>query len=156
VREYLYLGEYICISIKVMKKSELVKIIRVAVREELKSTLPSILEELSNKVPHLSAESKDTNIVEIARHKINKVRKTKPQKQYSKNKAINEILNETVGGIPHEGSMVSGGVAPATEFTDMNGQRVDVDSLPDHVSSALTRNYSDVLNLVDKKKKGTV
>ena len=61
-----------------------------------------------------------------------------------------------MGGIPHEGSMVSGGVAPATEFTDMNGQRVDVDSLPDHVSSALTRNYSDVLNLVDKKKKGTV
>jgi hypothetical protein len=26
--------------------------------------------------------------------------------------------------------------------------------LPDHVSNALTRNYSDVLKLVDKKKNG--
>jgi hypothetical protein len=29
-----------------------------------------------------------------------------------------------------------------------------LDALPDHVSNALTRNYSDVLKLVDKKKNG--
>ena len=72
-------------------------------------------------------------------------------KNYSKNTAINKILNETVGGIPQEGHRVDGSTEQ-NQFTDINGQHVDINTLPDHVSSALTRNYSDVLSLVDKKK----
>jgi hypothetical protein len=45
--------------------------------------------------------------------------------------------------------MVSGG---QTSFSDTNGNQVDVNTLPDHLSSALTRNYSDIMKLVDKKR----
>ena len=70
------------------------------------------------------------------------------QKKYSNNEALNQVLNETVGGIPQEGASVSSG---SDQVTDFHGQAVDVEELPDHVSNALTRNYSDVLKLVDKK-----
>tara|TARA_B100002019_G_C21251197_1_gene591236 strand:- start:257 stop:670 length:414 start_codon:yes stop_codon:yes gene_type:complete len=135
-----------------MKKSELIKIIRVAVREELKSTLPSIIDELTTRGT-TSTKSDNTDIVEVAKQKIKTIRKSKPIKNYSKNVAINEILNETVGGIPQEGSLVSSS-EEINKFTDINGQQVDINALPDHLSSALTRNYSDVLKLVDKKKGG--
>ena len=71
----------------------------------------------------------------------------KKLKNYSKNEALNKVLNETVGGIPSE----TKGGEPNT-MTDLNGNAVNVDELPDHLSNALTRNYSDVLNLVDKKR----
>ena len=135
-----------------MKKSELIKIIRVAVREELKSTLPSIIDEMTTRGT-TSTKSDNTDIVEVAKQKIKTIRKSKPIKNYSKNVAINEILNETVGGIPQEGSLVSSS-EEINKFTDINGQQVDINALPDHLSSALTRNYSDVLKLVDKKKGG--
>ena len=137
-----------------MKKSELVEIIRVAVRMELKNTLPTILKEY---VGSTSTSKPTEDIVEVARDKINVSRKKKskiPEKHYTSNPAINKILNETVGGIPQEGSMVDGGQQHTNEFTDTNGQSVDINNLPDHVSNALTRNYSDVLKLVDKKKGG--
>ena len=51
--------------------------------------------------------------------------------------------------------MVSGMEQPTEQITDFHGQEVDVDALPDHVSNALTRDYSELLNLVDKKKGGS-
>lgn len=128
-----------------MKKSELIKIIRTAVKQEISESLPKIISEMLNQ----------TNITEKfdSNNTTNRVIKnTSPQKQikkFSKNEALNKVLNETVGGIPQEGSMVTG---RENEMTDFNGQSVNVNELPDHVSSALTRNYSDVLKLVDKKK----
>ena len=37
-------------------------------------------------------------------------------------------------------------------MNDLSGNDVDIDALPDHVSNALTRNYSDVVKLVDQKR----
>jgi hypothetical protein len=137
-----------------MKKSELVEIIRVAVRKELKNTLPAILKEC---VGSTNTSNPTKDIVEVARDKVNVSRKKKPkilEKHYTNNPAINKILNETVGGVPHEGSMVDGGQPHTNTFTNTSGQSVDIDNLPDHVSNALTRNYSDVVKLVDKKRGG--
>ena len=75
----------------------------------------------------------------------------KPKIKYSKNLAINEALNATRGGVPQDGSLVSGH-QPHNEFTDLNGNNVNVDALPDHVSSALTKDYSQLLKAVDAKK----
>ena len=43
-------------------------------------------------------------------------------------------------------------VGDSQTVTDLQGNSVDVDELPDHLSRALTRNYSDVVKLVDKKR----
>jgi len=126
-----------------MKKSELIKIIRSAVRTELNECLPKMLSEL--------VETKNVNDpLELTKRVLEnkQTESSKPQKIFSKNEALNRVLNETVGGIPAEGSRVSNGET----MTDLNGNNVDVNSLPDHVSNALTRNYSDVLKLVDKKR----
>ena len=124
-----------------MKKSELIKIIRTAVRQEISESLPKIISEMLSQ----------TQIEEKLDIPKKVIKNTLPQKQikkFSKNEALNKVLNETVGGIPQEGSMVTGG---ADEVTDFNGHSVNVNELPDHVSNALTRNYSDVLKLVEKK-----
>lgn len=135
----------------IMKKEQLTNLIREAVRVELKSFLPKLLKELNTTTDQ---PSNSTDIVEVTRKSLSKVRTDTPPKSkknyktFSKNPAINDILNETVGGIPQEGGVSSG----INEVKDFQGQTVDVDALPDHVSTALTRDYSVVLKAVDKKR----
>ena len=130
-----------------MKKSELVKIIKTAVKEELNESLPKIVNEL------LKGSENATSVdpVELTKEVLSVPKKKvkKELKRYSKNEALNQVLNETVGGIPTEGSRVGG----VDKHTDLNGQEVDINSLPDHVSSALTRDYSKLLGAVETKKK---
>ena len=134
-----------------MKKSELVKIIRTAVRQELTESLPRLVAEAMA----TTTASTETDPVELTKALLEtesstpRVQKKKSLKRFSKNEALNQVLNETVGGIPPEGPKV--GDAPG-QLTGHTGQVVDADSLPDHVTNALTRNYSDVLKLVDKKR----
>jgi|TARA_A200000159_G_scaffold162347_2_gene186104 hypothetical protein len=138
-----------------MKKTELVNIIKQAVREELRSSLPELLSEIktqTNTQKIKSTKKRETDPVSLAKQVLKTEQTIKPQRTFSKNEAINKILNETVGGIPQEGSNVSSGMGQ--NFSDTNGNEVSLDALPDHVSNALTRNYSEVLNLVDKKKNG--
>jgi hypothetical protein len=138
-----------------MKKTELVNIIKQAVREELRSSLPELLSEIktqTNTQKIKSTKKRETDPVSLAKQVLKTEQTIKPQRTFSKNEAINKILNETVGGIPQEGSSVSNGMEQ--NFSDTNGNEVSLDALPDHVSNALTRNYSDVLKLVDKKKNG--
>ena len=131
-----------------MKKSELINIIRNAVRAELNESLPKMLSEIL-KTEHISNETV-SDPVEITKKLLEGSTQAvkKPTKRYSKNEALNKVLNETVGGIPSEGPKVG---EPDT-MTDLHGNSVDVNELPDHLSNALTRNYSDVLKLVDKKR----
>jgi len=72
---------------------------------------------------------------------------------YTKNEALNQVLNETTGGIPPEGSMVGG-------YGDMvpgaaGSEELDVASLPENVqpvAKALTRDYSAVMAAINKKR----
>ena len=123
-----------------MKKSELVNIIKKAVREEVTSVLQELLLNENN-------SSKKTNIK--VQQKVESVNKNAPT--FSKNSKLNEALLATRGGIPQEGGLVSGGEQP--RHTDFNGNEVQVEQLPDSVSRALTRDYSELLQIVDKKKK---
>jgi hypothetical protein len=133
-----------------MKKTQLVKIIQDAVRDELKRTLPSILDEVLSINKKTSEKKPKNDILEQTKLELAKNRKKSDLKKYSKNPAINKILNETVGGIPQEGTRVMN--ESETKTTDFNGAEVNLDNLPDHVSTALTRNYSDVLSAINKKK----
>lgn len=134
-----------------MKKNELIKLIRSAVRAELNECLPKMLSEIVNtKAPTKKTQSDPLELTKSVLENIQteEVKPKKPQKIFSKNEALNRVLNETVGGIPAEGSKVGNG----NTMTDLHGNQVDVEALPDHLSNALTRNYSDVLKLVDKKR----
>jgi hypothetical protein len=130
-----------------MKKSELVKIIRTAVRQELHESLPVVISEIMNERGSVVEEADPIELTKQVLSSTEIKQKPKDQKIYSRNEALNKVLNETVGGIPQEASRVGG-----SGVTDLQGNQVDVESLPDHVSNALTRNYSDVLKLVDKKR----
>lgn len=133
-----------------MKKSELIEIIRKAVRLELNESLPKLISEVTKKI-----ETEDTDPVSIAKRVLKReasvTTNKKPIKSLSKNPLLNQALNETIGGIPQEGNLVSG-YEDTKQITDFQGNTHAVDELPDHVSNALNRDYSDLLKAVNKKK----
>jgi hypothetical protein len=97
------------------------------------------------------------------------------EKQYSKNSALNNILNETANSMrPAElnsnGKTVSWDSMPtmtaddamnfghmtstpnAAPATDLEGKPVNMEALPEELTAAFTRDYSDLLKAMDKKK----
>ena len=168
-----------------MKKQELIKIIEAVVRKEVKKQMneifikeenSSLLSELVSK-PIIEKEFKEP----IRKKQV----KPKKEVHYTSNKALNKVLNETVGGVPQgEGGgypAMSGGVYDTSKINDVlvgatglgntaqskeikreiaavdsiKRAGVSVDQVPDHVTNALTRDYSDVMKAIDNKKGGT-
>ena len=155
-----------------MKKKELIKIIELVVRKEVKKQMTEIF----------INEDKEISLSEtISKPKPKKVIKKKPKKQYSKNKALNEVLNNTnpLGSSQAEeypslggGVLGSDNMAEVLGYGDMGrGQNKEVaremaavdtikkagasvDSVPEGVVNALTRDYSGLIKAIDKKKKG--
>jgi hypothetical protein len=60
---------------------------------------------------------------------------------------LNKVLNETVGGVPQEGSLVSAAMGASTPSVMDH-----VDKVPQPIANALTKNYSSLLKAVEKKK----
>ena len=128
-----------------MKKSELISIIKLAVREELKSTLPSLLSEIGGETMTKQVSVENTE---------RKVKQTKtPTRVFSRNEKINEALQATAGGVPQQqGSMVSGSMQNSEVQVDFNGNELNIEELPENLSNALTRDYTSLLTAIDKKK----
>lgn len=137
-----------------MKKRELVEIIRVAVRKELKAFLPTLVNEWTN-ITSEASEHTETDPVELTKQILktesSKPRQSKSKIRYTQNEVLNNILNETKGGVPAEGSRVSGGTAEVSQV-DFNGEEHQLEELPSNISNALTRDYSELLAAIDKKK----
>ena len=156
-----------------MKKNELVKIIELVVRKEIKKQLSAIF----------INDEKEISLSETISKPKPKVVKQKPKKQYTKNKALNEVLNQTKplgsqGQEQEEWPSLGGGVLGSDNMADVlgygdlgmgqNKERaremaavdsikkagVSVDSVPEDVQNALTRDYSGLMKAMDKKKKG--
>ena len=155
-----------------MNKKELIKIIELVVRKEVKKQMTEIF----------INEDKEISLSEtISKPKPKKVIKKKPKKQYSKNKALNEVLNNTnpLGSTQTEeypslggGVLGSDNMAEVLGYGDLGrGQNKEVaremaavdtikkagasvDSVPEGVVNALTRDYSGLIKAIDKKKKG--
>ncbi len=143
-----------------MTKKELVKIIQEAVRREVKKEVGKIFikEESSNKLSDI----------------IPKITEPKGEKQYTTNKALNKVLNETVGlskSQKEEYPTVGGGTFDSSRMSELMGygksdevkrDMVAVDTLqkagktvsdvPDHVTNALTRDYSKLMKKMDEKR----
>ena len=142
-----------------MKKNELVDIIRTVVKEEVHNALPQLLMEvlaekitqnsgaiLENERP--SAPQKKPNFNVKLDEPIKKQPAAAP-KMYTKNPILNQILNETTGGVPVEES------APSAIDTLQNLPKEVLSENKDvaAVANALTRDYSKLLKAVDAKAK---
>ena len=152
-----------------MKKDELIKIIELVVRKEVKKQMTEIFINDEKEISLSETISKP------------KVAKKKSKKQYTKNTALNEVLNNTkplgqqetdeyptLGG----GVLGSDNMAEVLGYGDLGrGQNkekaremaavdsikkagVSVDQVPEDVQNALTRDYSGLMKAINKKKSG--
>ena len=155
-----------------MNKKELIKIIELVVRKEVKKQMTEIF----------INDEKEISLSEtISKPTPNRVIKKKSKKQYTKNTALNEVLNNTkplgqqetdeyptLGG----GVLGSDNMAEVLGYGDLGrGQNkekaremaavdtikkagVSVDQVPEDVQNALTRDYSGLMKAINKKKEG--
>ena len=152
-----------------MNKKELIKIIELVVRKEVKKQMTEIFINDEKEISLSETISKP------------KVAKKKSKKQYTKNTALNEVLNNTkplgqqetdeyptLGG----GVLGSDNMAEVLGYGDLGrGQNkekaremaavdsikkagVSVDAVPEDVQNALTRDYSGLMKAINKKKSG--
>jgi len=154
-----------------MKKNDLIKIIELVVRKEVKKQMTEIF----------INDKEEIKLSEVISKPKPKVVKKKTKKQYSKNTALNEVLNNTNplgksqtdeyptlgGGVLGSDNMAEvlgygnlGGVQNKEMAREMAAvdtikkQGVSVDQVPTGVQDALTRDYSGLMKAIDKKKTG--
>ena len=158
-----------------MKKQELIKIIELVVRKEVKKQMNEIFIKDND-------SSSLTELVTAPTPK--KVQKPKKEVNYTSNEALNKVLNETVGGVPQgesgEYPTMGGGIYDSSKINDILVKEsgygnpesvkekkreiaavdtikkagVSVDQVPDHVTNALTKDYSKVMKAIEQKKGG--
>ena len=158
-----------------MKKQELIKIIELVVRKEVKKQMNEIF----------IKDNDSSSLTElVTAPKPKKVQKPKKEVNYTSNEALNKVLNETVGGVPQGESggyeTMGGGVFDSSKINQILAREtglgdtesvkekkreiaavdsikkagVNVDQVPDHVQNALTKDYSKVMKAIDQKKNG--
>ena len=166
-----------------MNTDKLLKAIQILIKEELKEQLPALIKEsVQKEVKRLLSEGKqpvqpkntglsmakammeDEPIVESIQQK------EVPQKQFSKNPIINQILNETKGGIPQgdggfrtmnfgQGDMGSivgkSAIAEKMGYGDMakgpSPTGLGVNTGVAEIDKALNREYSELVKRFKKK-----
>jgi len=130
-----------------MNTDKLLKAIQILIKEELKEQLPALIKEgVKAEMKKMLAESKQpanpkTTGLSMAKAMLDDdiieesvSTNVSPQKQFSKNPMINQILNETRGGIPQG----DGG------FRTMNFGQGDMGSLVGRTAIAEKMGYGDL------------
>ena len=144
-----------------MTKKQLMKIITEVVRKEVKKEVKKIF----------IKEEASTQLTDI----VPEVSEPEEEIQYTKNKSLNKVLNETVGLTKskkefEEYPTLGGGAFDKSRMTELMGygkseevQRnmVAVDTLqkagksvgdvPEHITKALTKDYSKLMKVMNKK-----
>ena len=147
-----------------MNTKSFVKILRKVVREEVQRAVKEALTE--QKVSHKKVIDHGLSLSRMAEARTNK-----PKKTFSKNSMLNDILNETANKADfsnmNEGPAVSQEGWPtmddvmttdkvnsfasimnsttqvdAMPNTDINGNIINKNQMPDHLKSVMTRDYS--------------
>ena len=144
-----------------MTKKDLVKIIREVVRREVKKEVRQIF----------INENQSKENIELPKPKVTE------KKNYTKNKSLNDVLNETVGLTKTQSQTedyptLGGGTFDTNRMAELMGygqpeeakrDMVAVDTLkkagksvndvPEAVTNALTRDYSELMKAMNKKGK---
>jgi proline dehydrogenase len=140
-----------------MKKTELIEIIRTLVKEEVHNTLPQLLMEvLAEKLT--GQEVLTEKVAEAPKRRVN-VGLEAPVKQvpsqvpkvFTKNPILNQVLNETVGGVPQEAEASTQSTLDVIKTIpkEMLNENKEVAA----VANALTRDYSKLIRAADEKAK---
>ena len=167
-----------------MKKQELIKIIETVVRKEVKKQMNEIFIKEENSSSLTELVSKPLTEKEFKEPIKKKQVKPKKEVHYTSNESLNKVLNETVGGVPQgEGGgyeTMGGGVYDTSKINDVlagatglgntaeskeikreiaavdsiKKAGISVDQVPDHVTDALTKDYSGLMKAIDQKKGG--
>ena len=142
-----------------MKSNKLVSLIKEVVKQEVKKQITDIL-------------INETNIPKVK--PVVKKRKVE-KKNYTDNPTLNKILNETANQ-QEEYPTMGGGTFDSNRMTELLGYGsgmgndevkrevaaastlqsagINPDAAPEHLKNALTRDYTDLIKAIDKKKKG--
>ena len=160
-----------------MKQKELVRLIQKIVKIEVKKYLSEIFINNTNEEIKLTEITK--KVKPVIKPQKKKIKIKKKTTLYTSNPVLNEILNQTEGGIMNE-SEIGGVGGDITELqkklkesqpgmkqlntTDDATQKreiaaiktiqdsgVKVDDIPDHVANALTRDYSKLIKHIYNK-----
>ena len=148
-----------------MTKKDLVKIIREVVRREVQKEVKKIFikEEASPTLESMVSET------------LTSKKKPKVEKHFTKDETINNILNETAGlskSQRDEYPTMSGGAFDSNRMSELMGYGkpeevkrdmvavaslkkagVSSEQVPEHVTNALTRDYSGLMKAMNKKGK---
>ena len=167
-----------------MKKQELLKIIETVVRKEVKKQMNEIFIKDNDSSSLTELVSKP--LIEKEFKEPIRKREVKPKKEvnYTSNKALNKVLNETVGGVPQGEAggykTMGGGIYDSSKVNEILAREsglgdpetvkekkreiaavdsikragVSVDQVPDHVTDALTKDYRGLMKAIDQKKGG--
>lgn len=139
-----------------MKKNELVDIIRTLVKEEVHNALPQLLMEvLAEKLT--GQEVLTEKVAEAPKRKINvslesPIKQTPVQspKIFTKNPILNQVLNETVGGVPQE-KIESAAPSTLDVIKTLPKEVLAENKEVAAVANALTRDYSKLIKVADAK-----
>ena len=132
-----------------MTKDTLRQLIREIVQEEVRITLPQVMSEIFSSKPQQKVitsnqNAKPSSVSSTPSAPV--VSQKREYKKYTSNELLNKALNETVGGVPNEGSMVTSGLNVVPSIMD------NIEKTPPVIAQALTKNYSALLKAVDKKR----
>ena len=136
--------------------------VRIVVQSEIKRQLAEIF---SKEVIQAKKKSADSDLEQQILSELETmnestvveepVKSVKKFVKYSNNPMLNEILNQTTGGVPQEGSMVSmmGGYGNSTQEVITETKVPENAPAPvKGVYSAINRDYRALLKAVDSKK----
>ena len=170
-----------------MKKQELIKIIERLVRKEVNKQVNEIFINEGKKAlaNRSQKEEVSSSLTEIAEQEYTQPKpKKKEFKEYTKNDALNKVLNETVGGIPQSDKSsyptMGGGAYTSDRVSELMGGNPIMKNTPqgkeqareigavesmkargvsskevgEDVVNALTRDYSGLMKAINKKKDG--
>ncbi len=139
-----------------MKKSELVTLIKELTRPIIKEELNKLLLEtvLSNKQTSINKSEQQKKSLNT----ITEIKK-QPAKQFAKNPLINSILNDTATSLTTQKPQSTTNLRQkySSLMTESDNSLVipemdvDVENLPEHITDALTRDYSEIVKRFDKK-----
>jgi len=145
-----------------MKAKTFENLIRKVVREEidyaLRREIKSLKEDLSEKVKPIIEEKQFSPLPENVKDSLKeKIMGKKPiiEKQnlnFSQNPTLNDLLNETARG---DTLLETENMSPASlsePFSSGAPMPTDTRGMPSEVASAVTRDYSDLMKAIDKKK----
>ena len=126
-----------------------IKTLKEDLRDELKPTITEHTERLVEVSDNPLSELTKTNLKEKI---MGKSPLKKRQKQnYTSNNALNDLLNETAQG---DTNLDSGNapVSLAEPFATGEPMSENTTGMPTAVAEAVTRDYSDLMKAIDKKK----